>query len=117
MTIASIAPIASVSHAAAMMQFQTAQAPEAGQTDAAQAIAPEHAPMQIEIMSPQTQVILEANATSRIQADQYDSRVLGATETVRSFDRIAMVEKGFEHMRELFEIANAPAGSGIDKRL
>lgn len=115
MTIASVAPVTSVAQSSAMMQLQTAHAPEASQTDAAQSVAPDYAPMQIEIISPQTQVILEANATSRAQADQYDSRIVGATETVRSFDRIAMVEKGFEHMRELFEIANAPAKSGVDK--
>jgi hypothetical protein len=58
------------------------------------------------------QVIVQANASALAHAAMYDARVLGATETVTSFDRIAMVEKGFEHMRDLFEIANPKGESG-----
>lgn len=105
MTIAPVAPAAL--SAATLMQPR----------DPSPAIAPRpmrdaSVAMHTDIVSLQTQVIVEANATTRGQAAQYDNRVTGATETVRSFDRIAMVEQGFEHMRKLFELANAPANGG-----
>jgi hypothetical protein len=66
--------------------------------------------------SAQIEIVIEANATTRDQAAQYDNRVMGATETVRGFDRIAMVEQGFEHIRELFAMSNpeGETGTGTD---
>jgi hypothetical protein len=63
----------------------------------------------------QTQVIVRANATARVQAATYDSRIVGASENVRSFDRIALVEKGFDHMRQMFEMANAKDHGALNK--
>lgn len=72
-------------------------------------------------VSPVAEIVLQANATVTGQNAAYDCRVTGATETVRNFDRIAMVKEGFEHMRTLFEIANGgektPAFGLLDKRM
>jgi hypothetical protein len=68
-----------------------------------------HRGLDVTIMQPVTEIVLQANATAQTQAATYDCRVTGATETVRNFDRVAMVKEGFEHMRNLFETANAGA--------
>jgi len=74
---------------------------------AAAAPAPAERGREMPAVSPVAEIVLQANATTHAQATGYDCRVTGATETVRGFDRIAMVKEGFEHMRTLFEIANA----------
>jgi hypothetical protein len=72
-------------------------------------------------VSPVAEVVLQANATVTGQNAAYDCRVTGATETVRNFDRVAMVKEGLEHMRTLFELANGgdrtPAFTMLDQRV
>ena len=61
---------------------------------------------------------------------RFDCRVTGATETVRNFDRLALVIEGFEHLREIFEgvraqvredfglaDADQAAATGLDARV
>lgn len=114
MTIASISPAASATKAAAaMMQVHKAYAAQPTEAPASVAAKEQPAPIRAEITSRQTEVIVQANATGRALAAVYDNRITGATETVRSFDRISMIEKGFEHIRELFAMAN-PDGQGAE---
>ncbi|MEV8468500.1 hypothetical protein AB0T83_17120 [Fluviibacterium sp. DFM31] len=56
-----------------------------------------------EIVSPMAEIIVQANASTRADNDRYDNRVTGATENVRSFDRMENITKGFEHLREIFQ--------------
>lgn len=71
------------------------------------AAAPTERGRELPPVSPVAEIVLQANATAQNQAGAYDCRVTGASETVRNFDRVAMVKEGFEHMRTLFEMANA----------
>jgi len=70
-------------------------------------------------VSPVAEIVLHANAAASHAV--YDCRVTGATETVRNFDRVAMVKEGFDHMRALFDLANSgettPAFTMIDARV
>jgi len=52
-----------------------------------------------EIAAPNLATAVQA----RLMAGLYDNRVTGPTQTVASFDRMAMVIEGFEHIREIFE--------------
>lgn len=72
-------------------------------------------------VSPVPRIVLQANATATARNAAYDCRVTGATETVRNFDRVAMVKEGFAHMRTLFDLANGgentPAFTMLDARV
>lgn len=104
MTIAAIAPAASTAKAAAaMMQVQNAYAAAAAHAAAPKAQPTQHIEMHKEIVSPQAEIVVQANATAQAQDARYDNRVTGPTENVRSFDRMALVIEGFEHLREIFE--------------
>lgn len=46
---------------------------------------------------------MAAAVQAKLLAGLYDPRVTGPTQTVASFDRMAMVIEGFEHIREIFE--------------
>ena len=53
---------------------------------------------------------LEAAVAARCaESARFDCRVTGATETVRNFDRLALVIEGFEHLREIFAGVRAQA--------
>lgn len=52
-------------------------------------------------------------AARAAESARFDCRVTGPTETVRSFDRLALVIEGFEHLREIFEGVRAQARSDL----
>ena len=108
MTIAAISPAASTTKAAAaMMQVQQAYAAAAARSTAPKTQNVTHIEMRKEIVSPQAEIVVQANASTRAQEARYDNRVTGPTENVRSFDRMALVIEGFEHLREIFENVKA----------
>lgn len=80
-----------------------AAAPVAAENTVAAAGAA-HRPVEMEqtLHSPLTEVIVQANASTQADLARYDNRVTGPTENVRTFDRMANIEEGFDHMREIF---------------
>lgn len=87
-----------------------AAAPAASETKAGSATDMRRAvEMEQHLSSPQTEVIVQANASTQADLDRFDNRVTGPTENVRTFDRMANIEQGFEHLREIF--ANMQAES------
>ncbi len=101
MTIAAVtapkAPVAQAAFAygqARAVAAAVAAAPVA-RTEPAQRIEIRH-----EIVRPGMEAVFAARSA---ESARFDCRVTGATETVRNFDRLAMVIEGFEHLREIFE--------------
>lgn len=54
----------------------------------------------------------ELDASTRALRAVYDIRSTGPSETQLTFDRLALVIAGFEHMRSLFEASQAASGPG-----
>lgn len=99
MTIAAVtapkAPVAQAAFAYGQARAVAAAGAPAPRAEPAQRIELRH-----EIVRPGMEAVFAARSA---ESARFDCRVTGATETVRNFDRLAMVIEGFEHLREIFE--------------
>ena len=128
MSIAAIAapkaPVAQAAFAYGQARAVAAAVAPAPRAEPAQRIEIRH-----EIVRPGMEAVFTARSADSARCD---CRVTGATETVRNFDRLAMVIEGFEHLREIFEGVRAQvredfglagaeaaegAAAGLDARL
>ena len=124
MTIASVtAPKAPVAQAA----FAYGQARAVAAAPVVRAEPAARIEIRNEIVRPGAEAVFAARTAD---SARFDCRVTGATETVRNFDRLAMVIEGFEHLREIFEgvraqvredfglaAADQAAATGLDARV
>ena len=96
----SIAAIAAPKAPVAQAALAYGQARAVAAAPVARAEAALRVEIRTEIVRPGAEAAFAARTAD---SARFDCRVTGATETVRNFDRLALVIEGFEHLREIFE--------------
>ena len=123
----SIAAIAAPKAPVAQAALAYGQARAVAAAPVARAEAAPRVEIRTEIVRPGAEAVFAARTAD---SARFDCRVTGATETVRNFDRLALVIEGFEHLREIFEgvraqvredfglaDADQAAATGLDSRV